>query len=35
MNKYLVEFLGTTLLVFTIFTTNNWLAIGTALAISN
>jgi len=34
MNKYLVEFLGTTLLVFTIFTTNNWLAIGSALAVA-
>jgi aquaporin Z len=30
--KYLVEFLGTTFLVFTIFATNNWLAIGSALA---
>jgi aquaporin Z len=34
MLKYLVEFLGTALLVFTIFTTNNWLAIGAALAIA-
>jgi aquaporin Z len=33
MNKYLVEFLGTTLLAFVIFYTNNWLAIGTALAV--
>ena len=33
MNKYLVEFLGTMFLVFVIFATNNWLAIGSALAI--
>jgi aquaporin Z len=33
MNKYLVEFLGTMFLVFVIFTTGNWLAIGSALAI--
>ena len=33
MNKYLVEFLGTLFLVFVIFTTGNWLAIGAALAI--
>ena len=33
MNKYLVEFLGTMLLVFVIFATGNWLAIGSALAI--
>jgi glycerol uptake facilitator-like aquaporin len=33
MNKYLVEFLGTALLVFTIFATNNWIAIGAALSI--
>lgn len=33
MNKYLVEFLGTTLLAFVIFYTNNWLAIGIALAV--
>ena len=33
MNKYLVEFLGTILLVFVIFATGNWLAIGSALAI--
>jgi aquaporin Z len=34
MNKYLVEFLGTMFLMFTIFTTGNWLAIGAALAIA-
>lgn len=33
MNKYLVEFLGTMLLVFVIFATGNWLAIGAALAV--
>lgn len=33
MNKYLVEFLGTMLLVYTIFATGNWIAIGAALAI--
>lgn len=33
MNKYLVEFLGTMFLVFVIFATSNWLAIGAALAI--
>jgi len=33
MNKYFVEFLGTALLVFTIFATNNWIAIGAALSI--
>ena len=33
MNKYLVEFLGTMLLVFTIFATGNWAAIGAALAV--
>ena len=33
MNKYLVEFLGTMLLMFTIFATGNWVAIGAALAI--
>lgn len=33
MNKYLVEFLGTMFLVFVIFTTGNWAAIGAALAI--
>jgi aquaporin Z len=34
MNKYLVEFLGTMFLVFTIFATGNWIAIGAALAIA-
>lgn len=34
MLKYLVELLGTAFLVFIIFTTNNFLAIGTALAIA-
>ena len=34
MNKYLVEFLGTMLLMFTIFVTGNWLAIGAALAVA-
>ena len=34
MNKYLVEFLGTMFLMFTIFATGNWLAIGAALAIA-
>ena len=33
MNKYIVEFLGTMFLVFVIFTTGNWAAIGAALAI--
>ena len=33
MNKYVVEFLGTLFLVFIIFTTGNWVAIGSALAI--
>ena len=33
MNKYLVEFLGTMFLVFVIFATGNWIAIGGALAI--
>jgi aquaporin Z len=33
MNKYLVEFLGTMFLVFVIFATGNWLAIGFGLAI--
>jgi glycerol uptake facilitator-like aquaporin len=32
-NKYLVEFLGTTLLSFVIFATGNYLAIGAALAV--
>jgi len=34
MNKYFVEFLGTMFLVFVIFATNHWLAIGLALAIA-
>jgi aquaporin Z len=34
MNKYLVEFLGTMFLMFTIIATGNWLAIGAALAIA-
>jgi aquaporin Z len=34
MNKYLVEFLGTMFLVFVIFATNNWAAIGAALAVA-
>jgi len=34
MNKYLVEFIGTTFLVFVIFATSNWLAIGVALSIA-
>ena len=34
LNKYLVEFLGTTLLCFIIFATGNYLAIGAALAIA-
>ena len=33
MTKYLVEFLGTMFLVFVIFATGNWAAIGAALAI--
>lgn len=33
MNKYLVEFLGTMFLMFVIFATGNWLAIGFGLAI--
>ncbi len=33
-NKYLVEFLGTLFLVFVIFATGNYLAIGAALAIA-
>jgi len=33
MQKYVVEFLGTMFLVFTIFVTGNWAAIGAALAI--
>ena len=34
MNKYLVEFLGTALLVFVILYTGNYLAIGATLAIA-
>jgi aquaporin Z len=34
LNKYLVEFLGTMFLVFVIFATGNYLAIGSALAIA-
>ena len=34
MYKYLVEFLGTALLTFTIFATGNWAAIGCSLAIA-
>lgn len=34
MNKFIVEFLGTMLLSFTIFATGNYLAIGAALAIA-
>lgn len=34
MNKYLVEFLGTMFLVFVIFATGNWMAIGAALAVA-
>jgi aquaporin Z len=34
MNKYLVEFLGTMFLVFVIFATGNYLAIGAALAVA-
>lgn len=33
MNKYFVEFLGTMFLMFVIFATGNWAAIGAALAI--
>ncbi len=34
MNKYIIEFLGTMFLMFVIFTTGNWLAIGAALGIA-
>jgi aquaporin Z len=34
MNKYFVEFLGTVFLVFVIFATGNYLAIGAALAVA-
>ena len=33
IHKYFVEFLGTMFLIFVIFATGNYLAIGTALAI--
>jgi len=33
MNKYLVEFLGTAILVFVVLYTGNYLAIGATLAI--
>ena len=33
MNKYFVEFLGTMFLMFVIFATGNWAAIGAALGI--
>ena len=34
LHKYIVEFLGTLFLVFVIFATGNYLAIGAALAIA-
>ena len=34
MNKYVIEFLGTMFLVFVIFATGNYLAIGAALAVA-
>ncbi len=34
MNKYVIEFLGTMFITFVIFATNNYLAIGAALAIA-
>jgi aquaporin Z len=34
MNKYLVEFLGTMFLMFVIFATGNWVAIGAALGVA-
>jgi len=34
MNKYIVEFLGTLLLMFVIISTGNYLAIGSALALA-
>jgi aquaporin Z len=34
MKKYIIEFLGTMFLMFVIFTTGNWIAIGSALAIA-
>jgi aquaporin Z len=33
MHKYIIEFLGTMFLVFVIFATGNWAAIGAALAV--
>ena len=33
MNKYFVEFLGTMFLMFVIFATGNWVAIGATLAV--
>jgi glycerol uptake facilitator-like aquaporin len=33
MNKYIVEFLGTLFLVYVIFATGNWIAIGFGLAV--
>jgi aquaporin Z len=34
MSKYLVEFLGTMFLMYVIVATDNWVAIGSALAIA-
>ena len=34
MNKYIIEFLGTLFLVFVIFATGNYLAIGAALSVA-
>jgi aquaporin Z len=34
MNKYIVEFLGTMFLMFVIFATGNWVAIGAALGVA-
>jgi aquaporin Z len=34
MNKYFIEFLGTMFLMYIIFATGNWLAIGAALAVA-
>jgi aquaporin Z len=34
MNKYIVEFLGTMFLMFVIFATGHWAAIGAALAVA-
>jgi aquaporin Z len=34
MKKYIVEFLGTMFLMFVIFATGNWDAIGAALAVA-